>query len=447
MKKTTLQPRSQLSIEYIPLDALRPFPTNPRIHSEKQIHQIARSIRTFGFNVPILVDASLNIIAGHGRVLAAKQLKIAKVPIIRLAHLTEQQKIAFLIADNRLSEVATWNSQLLGEQLKILSEGELDFDLDVTGFEIGEIDICIEGLPNASDTGRDDADNVPPEDGLPSIARPGDLWLLGNHRVACGDARETSDYRKLMGSEKAAMVFTDPPYNVRIDGHATGNGKTRYREFAMASGEMTDREFEDFLRDAFHCAARHSLPGSLHYYCMDWRHLRELMAAGCDVFTELKNLCVWAKDRAGMGSFYRSKHELVFVFRKAGSNSRNNIQLGSMGRYRTNVWEYPAIGTFGKSTSEGDISHLHPTIKPVALIADAILDCTARGDVVLDPFLGSGSTIIASERVGRVCYGLEIDPLFVDTVVRRWQRFSGKEAIHSESGKLFNEMEGQGRAE
>jgi hypothetical protein len=228
---------------------------------------------------------------------------------------------------------------------------------------------------------------------------------------------------------------------VRIDGHATGNGRIQYREFAVASGEMDSREFTEFLEDALGCAAKHSVAGALHFVFMDWRHMGELLTAGNEVYDELKNLCVWAKNRAGMGSLYRSQHELIFVFKKGRAKHRNNVQLGALGRFRTNLWQYPAIGSFGKSTSEGDLTQLHPTVKPVALVADAILDCSARGDIILDPFLGSGTTVIAADRVGRVCYGLEIDPLYVDTIVRRWEKFTKKQAVHEASGREFREME------
>lgn len=441
MKLSAQNEKPPLAIEYLRIGTLRANPSNPRTHTQKQIHQIAESIRTFGFNVPILVDSKLNIVAGHARTDAAKLLKLATVPVIRLANLTEEQKRAFEIADNRLSEVASWDSRLLGEQLKFLSQAEINFSLETTGFEVGEIDLFIEGLSQSAKDKPDEADVLPSEEGLPAVTHAGDCWLLGKHRVLCGDAREVSHYRQLMCSRKAAAVFTDPPYNVRIDGHATGNGRTKYREFALASGEMNSCEFREFLEDTLGCAAKHSLAGALHFVFMDWRHMGELLAAGNEVYDELKNLVIWAKSRAGMGSLYRSQHELIFLFKKGRAKHRNNVQLGAHGRFRTNLWQYPAIGSFGKSTSEGDLTRLHPTMKPVSLVADAILDCSTRGDIVLDPFLGSGTTVIAAERVGRVCYGLELDPLYVDTIVRRWEKFTNKRAVHAASGREFREME------
>jgi DNA modification methylase len=243
-----------------------------------------------------------------------------------------------------------------------------------------------------------------------------------------------------MRGSKAKLVIADPPYNVKIDGHVSGLGAVKHREFPMASGEMSETEYVEWLESIWQPMVENVLPGTVIYAFNDWRHLIEaqttLEAAGC----ELLNLCVWVKDNGGMGSLYRSQHELIFVAKVKGAPHRNNIKLGSNGRYRTNVWEYPGANSFSRATDEGNLAVLHPTVKPVDLIADAILDCSARGDIVLDPFLGSGSTVIACEKTGRGCYGIELDPLYVDTIVRRWQRYTGKEALHAESDRSFNEI-------
>ena len=428
-----------LQIRELPLGDLRLDPKNPRAHSDKQVRQIANSIEAFGFNVPILIDRQLQVIAGHGRVLASKLLGLAEVPTICLEHLTETQRRAFMIADNRLTENSTWDERLLGEQLKILSEAELDFSLEITGFEMAEIDLYIEGLESADE--GDAADALPQASSSIHVSRPGDVWLLGKHRVFCGDSLHPESYFSLMQGVLAAAIFTDPPYNVPIDGHVSGLGKAQHREFAMAAGEMSSEEFTQFLSKALGHAAEHSVEGSIHYVAMDWRHMTELLAAGREVYSELKNLCVWAKDNAGMGSFYRSQHELIFVFKHGTESHRNNVQLGQFGRYRTNVWNYPGANSFSRCSPEGNLLSLHPTVKPVALIADALLDSTARSQIVLDPFLGSGTTIIAAERTGRICYGLELDPQYVDIIVRRWQAFTGKEGLHDRSGKSFNHIE------
>jgi DNA modification methylase len=345
-----------------------------------------------------------------------------------------------MIADNRLTENSVWDDRLLAEQLKDLAVLDLDFSLEATGFEMGEIDLRIESLTSEAEEEDDPADAIPAATNVPAVSRAGDLWVLGQHRVFCGSALDESSYETLMGKKKAAMVFTDPPYNVPIEGNVSGLGAIHHREFAMASGEMNEAEFTGFLLRSCSLLASHSASGSIHFICMDWRHMAEVLSAGRQAYTELKNLCVWAKDNAGMGSFYRSQHELVFVFKSGAEHHRNNIQLGQFGRNRSNVWRYPGANSFSRSGDEGNLLALHPTVKPVALVADAIMDCSARGDVVLDNFLGSGTTVMAAERTGRRCYGLEIDPLYIDTIVRRWQAYTGDSARHVASGRSFNEI-------
>jgi DNA modification methylase len=430
-----------LEITYFHTTSLKPDPRNPRVHSDKQVRQIAQSIESFGFNVPLLIDDEQKVIAGHGRLLAARKLGWDTVPAIRLSHLTESQRMAFLIADNRLTENSSWDERMLGEQLKILSELELDFDLEAIGFGVPEIDLLIDGLNTVPEA---DPDDRLPEVSETAVTVSGDLWQLGKHRVLCGNSLSTASYERLMEGAKADLVITDPPYNVAIDGHATGNGSVHHREFAMASGEMSSAEFTEFLRKAMLAARDQSIAGSLAYYFMDWRHMTEILSAGRQVYTELLNLCVWAKNKGGMGSFYRSAHELIFLFKNGTGSHRNNIQLGKFGRYRTNVWNYPGANTFSRSDSEGDLLALHPTPKPVASIVDAIKDCTSRGDLVLDLFLGSGTAVIAAERSGRRCYGLELDPLYVDTIIRRWQRQTKLDAVLAETGETFNSRETKG---
>ena len=432
---------AHLSVTYRRITDLKPNPENPRIHSKKQVFQIARSIQEFGFTAPVLVDAQLNVIAGHGRILASKELGWKEVPTISLDHLTDAQKKAYLIADNKLTENAKWDEKLLAQQFLVLSKLDLDFGIDITGFEMGEIDVMIENLSIIDANEPDPADELPMAPTGKPVSKVGDLWLLGNHRLYCGNSLEAESFATLMGDKKADMVFVDPPYNVPIEGHVSGLGAVRHREFAMASGEMSEAEFTDFLTRACQMLANHSVDGSIHYVCMDWRHMSELLAAGKKAYAELKNLCVWAKDNGGMGTFYRSQHELIFVFKRGTAPHKNHFELGQHGRYRTNVWEYPGINSFSRQSNEGNLLELHPTVKPVAMVADAIMDCSDRGDIILDSFLGSGTTLIAAERSGRVCYGMELDPLYVDTAIRRWQLFKGKKATHAESGLTFEAME------
>ena len=427
-----------LEVETLPVSALRPYARNPRTHTKKQIRQIAESIRTFGWTNPILIDSERGVIAGHGRLEAAKQLGIKKVPTIRLGDMSDEQVRAYVIADNRLAELAGWDEELLGLELQALGTIDLDFDLEITGFETAEIDALIVGLESAGTL--DEADRVPDIDGsVQPVSAPGELWLLGRHRLLCADATKGESYGELMGDEKAQMVFTDPPYNVPIEGHVCGLGAVKHAEFAMASGEMSEAEFITFLEVVFGHMANVSTDGAIHFVCMDWRHLYELLMAGRQVYSELKNLCVWNKSNGGMGSLYRSKHELVAVL-KAGTGAHiNNVELGAHGRYRTNVWDYAGINSFGKER-DADLA-MHPTVKPVKLVEDAILDCSRRGGIVLDPFAGSGTSIIAAERSGRRCFALELDPKYVDAACRRFRDLTGEEPIHEASGLTFSELE------
>ncbi|GAC1344855.1 MAG: DNA modification methylase [Acetobacteraceae bacterium] len=430
--------QTALTVTSTRLDELRPSDRLLRRHSKRHIKQLARSIETFRFNVPILIDRDGNIIAGQGRFLACRELGWTEIPTIRVGHLNEAQLKAFMIADNRLSELSTWDDQILGETLQELSLLNLDFSLEATGFDTGEIDFRIEAS-KAPRLRTDRSDEIPDGPPGPPVSVLGDLWQLDRHRVLCGSALEIGSYETLMAGHQAEMVFTDPPYNVPISGHVSGLGAVQHREFAMACGEMSTAEFTGFLNKAMGLLAQHSRDGSLHMMCMDWRHMPEVLEAARPVYSELKNLCVWAKDNAGMGSLYRSQHELVFVYKRGTAKHTNNVELGRHGRHRTNIWQYPGVNSFGRKGEEGNLLAMHPTVKPVKLVADAILDCTSRGDIVLDGFLGSGSTLIAAERVGRRCFGLELDPLYVDTILRRWQVLTGGTARHAVTGAAFND--------
>ena len=421
----------QPTIEMLAPGALLPWTRNARTHSKKQIRQIADSIRTFGFTNPVLIDESNVILAGHGRVEGARLLGMETVPCVRLDRMTREQKRAYVIADNKLALNAGWDDELLTQELKALLEIDADFDVEITGFSIAEIDHLVEGLaPQEPGDPRDDA--LPDLLNRPRRCRPGDLWQLGAHRLICGDALDTETVQMLMDGGKARMVFTDPPYNVPIDGHVGGSGRIRHREFAMAAGEMTCTEFTSFLCKAFHNLARFSLDGSIHFICMDWRHMREMLEAGEDAYSELKNLIVWAKDNGGMGSFYRSRHELVFAFKSGSAAHINSFELGQHGRYRTNVWQYRGVNTLKAGRLE-ELA-LHPTVKPVQMIADAIKDVSARGDIVLDLFGGSGSTLIAAHKTGRRARLCELDPLYCDRIIRRWEDYARDEAEQIASG-------------
>jgi DNA modification methylase len=435
MKETT--------IEYLPVSQLSPYPRNARTHSKKQIKQIAESIRRFGFTNPLLIDSQNIILAGHGRLAAAKLLGLEQVPCVRLEGMTAEQKRAYVLADNKLALNAGWDEELLALELQGLMEIDLDFDSGITGFSIAEIDGLIEGL-NTEDKGNPDDERLPRDKGEPPVTRLGDIWELGPHRLICGDSLMPSTCEALMDGEKAEMVFTDPPYNVPIDGHVGGLGKTTHPEFAMASGEMTSNQFSAFLAKAFQNLARNSLDGSVHFVCMDWRHMKEVLNAGEATYSELKNLIVWAKDNGGMGTFYRSRHELIFAFKNGKSPHINSFELGQHGRYRTNVWEYRGVNTL--KAGRMDELALHPTVKPVAMIADAIKDVSSRNGIVLDLFGGSGSTLIAPHKTGRRAYLCELDSVYCDRIVQRWQVHAKDEAILQGTDMHFTEVTRERRA-
>jgi DNA modification methylase len=420
-------------IEEIDASRLREAPRNARTHSEKQIEQLTKSIRQFGFTNPVLIDDSDTIVAGHGRLAAARKLGIARVPCLRLSGLSEQDKRAYMLADNKLALNAGWDRDVLAVELKELAE--LGFDLTTAGFEIGEIEIAIGESEKADPASTSEADDECLEPPSRSVTKRGDIWQLGRHRLLCGNARSRDEIALLMEGELAHMLFTDPPYNVPIDGHVSGLGRTRHREFAEACGEMSSDEFTSFLEQTLAVAAASSRDGAIAFVCMDWRHLRELLAAGHAVFSELKNLCVWNKTNAGMGAFYRSQHELVLVWKIGTAPHVNTFGLGDKGRYRTNVWTYAGVNSFRAERME-ELS-IHPTVKPVAMVADAIRDVTHRNDIVLDTFGGSGTTLIAAERTGRRARLIEIDPGYCDVIVRRWERLTGKSALLASSGKTF----------
>jgi len=420
-------------IERLAPGALTPYAGNARTHSKTQIRQIAQSIERFGFTNPVLIDEANGIIAGHGRVLAAQAIGLAEVPCLRLAHLSEIDKRAYILADNKLALNAGWDQELLAIELQGLIEA--NYSVEVTGFTVGEVDAVLQAAQEAHSTGSDAAEDACPAPAAAAVTRPGDVWQLGRHRLICGDAQDPSAFARLLAGETVAAVFTDPPYNVPIDGHVSGLGATKHREFAFAAGEMSREAFTAFLTATLGPAAASCRDGAIAFVCMDWRHMGELLAAGEAVFTELKNVCVWNKTNGGMGTFYRSKHEMVFVFKAGTAPHTNTFGLGDGGRYRTNVWDYAGVNTM--KAGRRDELEMHPTVKPVALVADALLDVTKRGDLVLDPFGGSGTTLIAAEKTGRAARLIEFDPLYCDVILRRFEAFTGKRARLVETGETF----------
>jgi DNA modification methylase len=424
---------------------LTPAPGHARRHPAAQIRDLARSIETFDFNTPVLIDEANRLLAGHARVEAVKRLGWGSVPAVRVTDLTEAEKRAFTLADNRLCERGAWDEALLAENFRILDELDLEFDLDITGFSTTEIDRLL-GLEIVGEADEEGALEM--FEAGPGVAQRGDLWELGDHRLLCGDALAAASYATLLGDRRARMVLTDPPYNVRAR-HIGRTAADIHGDFVSGAGEMDDAGFVDFLSTVFGHVRRVSVDGALAHAFMDWRHAWHVLEAGRQVFDELKMICVWDKGAGGLGSLYRSQHELIFVFKAGRAAHVNNVELGRNGRNRTNVWNHAGANGLGgliEDATRSETLATHPTIKPVKLLADAILDVSRRGEIVLDPFLGSGSTLIACERVGRICHGIEIDPRYVDVTLRRWRSYAGEEPVHAATGLSLGRLEVQVRA-
>lgn len=425
---------TKLTIKMVSINDIAAHPNNARKHPAKQLKQLEKSIQSFGNNTPIIIDEGHTILCGHARFAALKKLGHTEIPTVSVGHLNDDQKRAFMIADNKIADNAMWDDDLLRVELNYLAQIEVDVDVDLTGFSMGEIDILL----GADDQPVSEDPPPPPPEPADTVTQPGDIWQLGPHRIVCGDCRGDYVVDTLMDFNRAQMVITDPPYNVPINGHVSGLGSVRHEEFAMACGEMTSDEFAEFLFFALLQLERVCTDGALLYVFMDWRHQFELLIAQRQLMIPLINMCVWVKNNGGMGSFYRSQHELIYIFKHGGGLFTNNVELGKHGRYRTNVWNYPGVNSFGEGRNEA--LAMHPTVKPVAMIADAILDATNRGDIVLDGFLGSGTTLMAATQTGRVCYGVEIDPRYVDVAVHRWEEATGEVAIHEQSSVSFEDV-------
>ncbi len=427
---------SDPKIEQVPIGDLKPYSNNPRSRPRAQRRAIAASIKKNGFNAPIVVDEANVIINGHGRYEAALMLELANVPVIRVTHLSAAEKQAYRIADNKLGEMSSWNADLLPEELRAIADGGVKFE--DTAFSAADIDRVFDQAAEAR------GPDIGPEDELPTchtaaVTKPGQIWVLGQHRIGCADMRDSTALERIMAGQVARACFTDPPYNVRIGGFAGGKGQTKHPEFAMASGEMSTDQYTDFLSTALKSIARYCCDGAIAFVCIDWRHLDEMSAAGRAAQLELMNLIVWVKSNGGMGSFYRSRHELIFAFKVGEAPHTNTFGLGDSGRYRTNVWEYRGANAFGP-TRDQDLAS-HPTVKPARMVADAIKDVSHRGDIVLDPFGGSGTTLIACQMTGRIARLLEIEPTYVDLTIRRWQKATGLFAVDAETGVEFDEIE------
>jgi DNA modification methylase len=423
------------AVEQLPLDQLKHFPDNPRIHDEEAINTLARMIQATQIMPPLMVDADNRVLAGEGRCAAARLLGMKRVPVLRALNRSEAEMQAFRLADNRAVELGRWNDKLLAISIKGLADLKPNFNLEVTGWKQAEIDIKFQSLLEPQNAG--DKDEVPEVPAQP-VTRLGDLFLCGPHRILCGSALEKDDFARLMNGRLAAMIMQDPPYNVSVKKHVGGLGRIQHDEFLVASGELSRNEFLTFLTEQLHLNAEVCQPGGTLMSWMDWRSIDLLMAAGRACGLDLVNMCVWVKTNGSMGSLYRSKYELVCVFRKPGGKPINNVQLGKFGRYRTNVWTAPGANSFGADRMEELGSH--PTPKNLDTFADAIRDVTHRDNIVLDCFLGSGTSLSAAERTGRVTYGMELEPKYVDVAILRWEKLTGRQAVLDGDGRTFAEL-------
>jgi DNA modification methylase len=432
-----------MEIKTFKIEDLIEYARNPR-KNDAVVDRMVGCIKEFGFRIPIVAKSDGSVVDGHLRLKAAKKLGMTEVPVVIADDLTDAQIKAFRLIANQSANWADWDEELLKLELEDLKD--LNFDLDLTGFDLSEV----EKLLRNDEIEEDDYDEMPADEDAKPISKLGDLWILGEHRLLCGDSTKIEDVKKLMAGKIADMVFCDPPYNVRIDS-IIGLGSVHHDEFQMASGEMSEQEFIDFLTVVFKNLVAISKDGSIHYHCMDWKHIYEIMVAGRAAYAEFKQLCIWNKDNGGMGTFYRSKHELIFVFKNGTAKHTNNFELGQYDRYRTNVWDYSGMNSFSVKeqvrTEDGrrvagtnELLKMHPTVKPVKLVADAILDCSLHDELILDLFGGSGTTLIACEETDRRCCMMELDPKYVDTIIRRWQKHTGKQAILETTGKTFNEV-------
>lgn len=429
----TNRPDESLEVEvtYRAIEELKPPKRQLRTHSPKQVEQIVSSIRRMGFINPVIVDAERNIVCGVGRYLAAREIGLSRLPTIMVDHLTEAELRAYAIADNKLTLNDTWDEKLLPVELRELMVLDIDLPIELTQFDMIEIDALLHEKPESEEALTE------PDDG-PPVSRLGDLFDLGGHRLLCGDSRQEESYQILLGEERARCVYSDNPYNIKISGNVSGLGKVKHQDFVMASGEMSRAEFTQFLTSVFTLCARYSVDGAIHFQWVDHRHLREMLDAGDAAYGELKTLVVWDKQVPGMGSFYRNQFELVFVYKVGKAPHRNNFGLGQWGRNRSSIWSYPGANAMRRGRLN-DLA-LHPTVKNLPMTIDAIRDVTHRGEIVLDPFSGAATTILACEMSGRIGRAIELDPKYVDVGILRWEKATGKEVVHLASGLTFAEL-------
>lgn len=426
--------RNSMVVEYIAVSELKSHPRSPYILKPLDERTAGKVMEVRDFEQPLVIDRTNTVLIGEIFFRAAKRLGRETVPVIRVEHLSETEALEMSVAYQRLNELGEWDRQ----QLAVLNfEFEIElpgYEPEHIGFEVGEMDLIV-----GEQAGEPEDEAVDEFSSNVAVSEIGDVWTLGKHRIVCADSTDPATFVKFMaGVSPAALVFTDPPFGCAINGFVARAG--RHREFVMGSGEMSPDELLAFFTAFIAALLPHLKAGAVVEIVIDWRSLHLLLRAAEPLLGPLINLAVWAKDRPGQGSFLRSQHELVLIFKHGKGRFRNNVQLGRHGRGRSNVWSYPSAKTASTGSDEGNLLKHHPTPKPVRLVADAILDVTKRGDIVIDAFLGSGTTLIAAEKVGRVCHGVELDPLYVDLAIRRWQAWSGEQAVLEGTGETFAEI-------
>ncbi len=429
MRRINLEKCPQIEL---PLDQVHLSDNNPKLHPERQLAMLEASFRRFRHMSPVLVAKSGEVIAGHARVIVSRRMGLESIPAIVLPHLSESERRAYRIADNAIAAKGQWSIQLLTSELELLTSVELGFDPIEIGFETGEVDSLILGAGTEPVSTPVAAE---PDRSSPAVARVGDIFNIGPHAVACGDSKDPATFAAVLNGRKAEAVISDQPWNLAAR-FISGKGRVRHPDFVECAGEMSSGEFKAFTHTVVANQAAHCIPGALMFQFIDWRSVDVMIAAGKKWVGELVNMCVWVKQSGRMGSPWRSQHELVCVFRAPGGKSRDNVKMGIYGRNRTNVWRYDAPSAFG---AQREKLQLHPTCKNESMIADAILDCTDRNALVLDAFLGSGTTILAAHMTGRVGVGIELDPHYVDLAVSRIAETTGEEPVH-QSGKTFTAL-------
>lgn len=422
--------------EIVPTESLKPAKRNARVHSDAQQEALTESLRQFGLITPIVVDSGNRIVAGHGRWEAAKRLGIAAVPVLKAQHLSEDQLRLYAIADNRIAEQADWDRELLAVEFGELEIALPDISLSLSGFQLPEIDLLTSGLQQTSWSDLDETPEPAPQ--ASPVTKPGDVWVFDEqHVLLCGNSTDPEAVTGMMAGEMAVAVATDPPYNLR-EREYSGRGRHRHGDFRQAAGELSQSEFTGFLGSGLASVIPHLVSGALIYAFMDWKHVRELLGAADANALDLLNICIWDKGKGGMGAFYRSAHEMVFVFRHGDARHNNRIQLGRHGRDRTNLWRYEGFNSFSRGRDRA--LAMHGTVKPVQMICDLLLDCTEKDDIVFDGFAGSGTSLIAAQKLGRRARIIELDPVYCDTIIGRYRAAFGSEPVHRELGLTFSQV-------